>query len=145
MNTTKFMHLFDLPEVELVHLYQRYNISTDEYVDMCVNMNMFNKLNIPYVKLSNGKRNGSYFSLESEEVEIPLYGYGFNNCLWASLKPQHLVNYNLDNLSKRIQTKYYFSWDDYKNKKGIIDDIGKLKFLNDILKQKTKNNATSKR
>ena len=137
------MHLFDLPEIKLVETETKYIISSNEYVDMCVNMNLNGLINIPYVTLVNGKKNGLNFNLKSDYAEIKLFSYGFNNHLWAMIKPEHLVYYDLNKIIKHIDTVYYFTWDTYKNKKGLITEIGKLKFLNDILKQKT--NATSKR
>jgi hypothetical protein len=140
---TTFMYLFDLPEIELIKTEPRCIISTNEYVDMCVNMNIKGLINIPHVTLDNGRKEGINFNFNSDYAEIKLYAYGFNNYLWAMIKPEHLVYYDLNKICKHIDTVYYFTWDKYRNKKGVITEIGKLKFLNDILKHKT--HATSKR
>ena len=141
---TDFMHLFGLPEVNLVETSPRYVISSNEYVDMCVNMFMYGLIKIPHLKVKNG-RGLECFDFKKDFVEISLHLYGSNCHILGYIKPKHLINYDMTKIAERTFTTIHFNWDKYKNRKGIIDDIGKLKFLNDLLTHKTKTNATSKR
>jgi hypothetical protein len=139
---TSFMHLFDLPEVDVIETEPRWIASQNEYVNLCMNM-FYNKvINIPYAKIYNGVGN-EYFDFKKEHVAINLHCYGSGCSITAYIKPTDLVNYDMTKISEKVMTTIHFTWDSYKNRKGIIDEIGKLKFLNDLLKHKTY--ATRKR
>lgn len=137
---TDFMHLFELPEVEIVDVTNAdtYFYSTNKYVNAVMNMSSAKMIDIPYVEFGFGKRDYYNFSFDSNYAQVLLYEYGFNNYLYAMIKPKDLVNYNMSELSKMIETTYHFKWDKYRNKKGIIDDSKKIEFLTDIIKYKSK-------
>jgi hypothetical protein len=99
-------------------------------------------ISIPYVEIYN-KRGVSSYDLKKDYIEIPLHYYGSNCCIVAMINPKDLINYDMTKICKEVHTTIHFTWDKYKNRQGVITEIGKLKFLNDILKQKA--NATSKR
>jgi hypothetical protein len=137
---TAFMHLFDMPEVDVIDT--RSIASDNEYVNMVMGMFYNELISIPYVEIYN-KRGVSSYDLKKDYIEIPLHYYGSNCCIVAMINPKDLINYDMTKICKEVYTTIHFTWDKYKNRQGVITEIGKLKFLNDILKQKA--NATSKR
>ena len=137
---TAFMHLFDMPEVDVIDT--RSIASDNEYVNMVMGMFYNELISIPYVEIYN-KRGVSSYDLKKDYIEIPLHYYGSNCCIVAMINPKDLINYDMTKICKEVHTTIHFTWDKYKNRQGVITEIGKLKFLNDILKQKA--NATSKR
>jgi hypothetical protein len=139
---TSFMHIFDLPEVDVVETVHKLIASQNEYINLCMNMFYFNVINIPYAEIYNGAGN-EYFDFTKKYVAINLHCYGSNFSITAYIKPIDIVNYDMTKISEKVMTTRHFTWDKYKNRKGIIDEIGKLKFLNDLLKHKTY--ATRKR
>jgi hypothetical protein len=137
---TAFMHLFDMPEVDVIDT--RSIASDNEYVNMVMGMFYNELISIPYVEIYN-RRGLSYYDLKKDYIEIPLHYYGSNCCIVAMINPKDLINYDMTKICKEVHTTIHFTWDKYKNRQGVITEIGKLKFLIDILKQKA--NATSKR
>jgi hypothetical protein len=137
---TAFMHLFDMTEVDVIDT--RSIASDNEYVNMVMGMFYNELISIPYVEIYN-KRGVSSYDLKKDYIEIPLHYYGSNCCIVAMINPKDLINYDMTKICKEVHTTIHFTWDKYKNRQGVITEIGKLKFLNDILKQKA--NATGKR
>jgi hypothetical protein len=137
---TAFMHLFDMTEVDVIDT--RSIASGNKYVNMVMGMFYNELISIPYVEIYN-RRGLSYYDLEKDYIEIPLHNYGSDCNIIAMINPKDLINYDMTKICKEVRTTMHFTWDKYKNRQGVITEIGKLKFLNDILKQKA--NATSKR
>jgi hypothetical protein len=129
-----------MPEVDVIDT--RSIASDNEYVNMVMGMFYNELISIPYVEIYN-KRGVSSYDLKKDYIEIPLHYYGSNCCIVAMINPKDLINYDMTKICKEVHTTIHFTWDKYKNRQGVITEIGKLKFLNDILKQKA--NATSKR
>lgn len=141
---TDFMHLFDLPEVELQEIKygDGLNFSNVTYINTLLNYQENGQLIIPYVKIITGRDIQIRFDFICEYSNIFLQGYGGGCSMYAQIKTKDLVHYDMTKLSKYIGYGK-FNWNKYKNKKGIIDDSKKIQFLTDLIKYKTKN-ATSK-
>jgi hypothetical protein len=139
---TAFMHLFDMPEVDVIESPLTCCASSNNYVNMVMSMFYNELISIPYVEIYN-RRGLSYYDLKKDYIEIPLHNYGSDCNIIAMINPKDLINYDMTKICKEVYTTIHFTWDKYKNRQGVITEIGKLKFLNDILKQKA--NATGKR
>lgn len=126
---TDFMHLFGLSEILDLDTYR-------SYPDLMYHMFLFGEIKIPYVRITTFRKEKG-----DDYVHLPIATFNNGNGVSLEIKKTDIINYDMT----KICNQYLKNWGKYKNRKGIIDDIGKLKFLNDYLTQKIKTNATSKR
>ena len=137
---TDFMHLFDMKEIDLEMRSLDYICSNNPYINAILNAQINGSLNIPYVELIAKRGGFSHISFSRKYAIIHIQGYGGGASLLASIEIKNLVYYDMTKLSKIMISHREFGgidWGKYRNKKGIIDDSKKIKFLTDLIKHKT--------
>lgn len=140
---TNFLHIFNIKEIEVDKNRVNYYIySSNSFVNSFMNIaNEIEELKGIYFYAS--QHYDECFNLDSKYINCLCYSYGFSHAIYASFPAQDLIKYNIEEILKRVRTKRDFTFDKYLTKSGKMNEIGQLKFLNDLLKQKTY--ATSKR
>jgi hypothetical protein len=140
---TNFLYVFNLNEIEVDDSRLNHYIhSSNSFVNSFMNIaNEKEELKDIYFYVAQS--HDEYFNLNSKNIDCFCYSYGLSHGIYASFPAQDLIKYNVEEILKRVRTKRDFTFDKYLTKSGKMNEIGQLKFLNDLLKQKTY--ATSKR
>lgn len=140
---TNFLHLFNLTEIEVdENRVNHYIHSSNSFVNSFMNIaNEIEELKGIYFYVAQDY--DTYFDLDSKYIDCFCYSYGFSHAIYASFPSQDLIKYNIEEILKKVRTRRDFTFAKYLTKSGKMNEIGQLKFLNDLLKQKTY--ATSKR